>query len=512
MPPREACFSAFYGASTYFLNRGEVKKQEAESRQCESVTLLPEGPQGNEEQGLGKAARFPDGTVVELALLPREAQAKYTESTSIEADMKTIRANAQLLRKEIKETGPGNNNESDLLGQLMNSESLIQDAKRSRLKALESLRRYYLSWYEDTVTSGANTAAAPISRSAVVAAVGGKYIPVPTMGIREIKTGYGPDVSVDSVKRRGLQVNISYSYINDPGSEVPLKIVMPQAMFDAHFLEMALEDVDAELKREILNPIGLKTLYAMFLFAYEAHDYEFVFDTNRFLDVMGYGRDKRGAHRSINVNRVHRAIELYEHLWVRGEVYLGKDKGQRLTATREERILTILAKSAVWRQATASPSTRRRIIDRSTMRISPIVYSEVLGPNRNDGDMFTWIDSRMLEEDIRRKSHETAFLLYLLFGDRWRTEWQRNQCVYTCSLQSVLCHAGVTFNTAHIERFLKKLKAELDYLVQKGYIKSWSLQPKPGGGPLDQDLRVIAPDDYPVRTIRLRSKTARQVS
>ena len=294
---------------------------------------------------------------------------------------------------------------------------------------------------------------------------------IPTFGRAELPEGKRADAGPIDVKR---WIFLPETATADESREVQLELPFQDQ-------DAGVEPLERQLRR-ISDPLGLKVILGTLFFCDRNHRSGwFVYDPNRFCDLMGYARTGKSYHHSTNKRRIEARIQTFLKARYRCE-WTGGVK-ERLPL--EMSLLLLDPNSSV-----------KWIIDDVVIRDGKIIY--FCGPLYGDiiqNNMYSWVDARFLQLDADK--HGRVIQLGTYYSTAWRIDWKHSRGKLHRKLRTILADSGIPLGAdqRNLHRTIEAVKRDHEFMAEEGLIKDWHIV-EHAGNPLDEIWEVVIPETH----------------
>jgi len=324
------------------------------------------------------------------------------------------------------------------------------------------------------------------------------YYPAPAqMGfaVPAFSTGLQKNIKPEQVTKADYPYDKTYTYLSHekPNSKVQIQLNILDSI-----PEERLEKIERSLK-ENLSPYGLKCLYLVLEgCSQNQRTNYFIFDTNRALDIMGHGRDRRGIHYTRNKNRLQRSLDELTRINFNFETRIpAKGKKRKEEVTRFiAPLISTNGKFETWEVEEGKPVEEGTLIkDGIIIYFHPEIYKFI--ENR-----YTTIPHEFLKIDAGNKPN--AILLYSYIANQWRIGWTQYHGVIKQPIRQILDGCGLLKRLPKRKNqqrtFIDKIKDDLKWLKSKRqfWIKRLAFQTR-NKPHLDHMITIEMADNHPFK-------------
>lgn len=262
-------------------------------------------------------------------------------------------------------------------------------------------------------------------------------------------------------------------YIFREGTAKEIQLELPYQALD-----QGVEPLERQLRKSC-RPLGLKVLLGVLHECHVNHQENwFPYDVNFFCDLLGYSRDSKGRHQTLNKKRVDETVRSLMGLKYTCE-WWGERPGDMDKITIP--LLYEMEESEVRRLR-----DYQEIINAKVVVFCPMLYADI-----TTRGLYTWIDERFLKLDARL--HGRAIQLGSYYSTAWRIDWKNSQGKLHRKLRTILVDSGIHLTPTQEKRMIEAVKRDHDYMAKEGLIKNWRII-EPAGNPLDEVWEIVIPD------------------
>ena len=312
----------------------------------------------------------------------------------------------------------------------------------------------------------------------------GHVVPTFTYGVTREKN---PDI------QPGYKTTVTYLSIKKPQSQTQIQLKIFGGNIDERVYEQQ------KLLKDTLTPYGTKCLYlCVSECAKNNRQPWFILDTNKSLDALGYTRDKRGIHGTVNRKRLLKELGNLTKIdfEIERRIQGGKNKEKAFRFTGP--IISISEyKTEEWETTPGKPIEEGiHINDRIQIFVHPEIYGDIK-------DWYTIIPNEYLKIDVGRMQY--AVQLYPYIANQWRMGATKYKGVIHQSLRRILEETGLIHSLPNRRNdqtnFFNKIKASLSSLKNQKefWIKDVRFERTRNKLPLDKMVDIIMADDHPLK-------------